>query len=78
MPGLARFHFYDSLLLQIIQNQPEKVAIIMDQLFSRNSFNQILTFLDEHSSFLEEMSLFNTLPKRLFLKQVLKYVQAKI
>ena len=78
MPGLARFHFYDSLLLQIIQNQPEKVAIIMDQLFSRNSFNQILTFLDEHSSFLEEMSLFSTLPKRLFLKQVLKYVQAKI
>jgi|694.fasta_scaffold145326_3 lycopene beta-cyclase len=77
MPGLARFDFYDTLLLQIIQKKPEKVAIIMDQLFSRNSFNEILTFLDEQSSLLEEISLFSTLPKRLFLKQVLHYVQAK-
>lgn len=77
MPGLARFDFYDTLLLQIIQNKPEKVAIIMDQLFSRNSFNEILTFLDEKSSLLDEISLFSTLPKRLFLKQVLHYAQVK-
>jgi lycopene beta-cyclase len=77
MPGLARFDFYDTLLLQIIQNQPEKVAIIMNQLFSRNSFNKILTFLDENSTLLDEIALFSTLPKRLFLKQVLNYVQAK-
>ncbi len=77
MPDLVRFDFYDTLLLQIIQNKPEKVAVIMNQLFSKNSFNKILSFLDEKSRPLDEISLFSTLPIRLFLKQVLKYVQAK-
>jgi lycopene beta-cyclase len=77
MPELVRFDFYDTLLLQIIKNEPEKVTVIMNQLFTRNPFNKILSFLDEKSSLLEEISLFSNLPKRLFLKQVLKYVQAK-
>lgn len=77
LPGSGRFHFYDTLLLQIIQNQPEKVSVIMEQLFLKNSFQKILSFLDESTSLLQELSLFNTLPKRLFLKQVLKYVHAK-
>jgi len=78
LPGSDRFHFYDTLLLQIIQDHPEKVSVIMDQLFSKNSFKQILTFLDEKSSLWQELSLFSTLPKRLFLKQVIKYVQSKL
>jgi lycopene beta-cyclase len=78
LPGSDRFHFYDTLLLQIIQNQPEKVAVIMEQLFLHNSFKQILSFLDESTSLLQELSLFNTLPKRLFLKQVFKHVQAQL
>jgi lycopene beta-cyclase len=78
MPGLGRFHFYDTLLLQIIQKQPEKVSVIMEQLFLHNSFKQILSFLDESTSILQELGLFNTLPKRLFLKQVFKYVQAQL
>lgn len=78
MPGLTRFKFYDTLLLQIIKDNPEKVAQIMNRLFSRNSFVKILSFLDENSKPLDEISLFSTLPKRLFLKQVLKYVYAKI
>lgn len=78
MPGLTRFKFYDTLLLQIIRDNPEKVAQIMDQLFTKNPFGKILSFLDENSSPLEEIALFSTLPKRLFLKQVLKYVYAKI
>lgn len=73
--GSARFHFYDTLLLQIIKDQPEKVDMVMDQLFSKNSFNQILSFLDENTTLLQEISLFNTLPIRLFLKEVLKYVR---
>jgi lycopene beta-cyclase len=77
-PGSGRFHFYDTLLLQIIQDQPEKVSLIMERLFLKNSFQQILSFLDESTSLLQELSLFNTLPKRLFLKQVLKYAQAKL
>lgn len=75
--GSPRFHFYDTLLLQIIKNDPEKVSVVMDQLFSQNSFNQILSFLDENTSLLQEISLFNTLPKQLFLKEASKYVRYK-
>lgn len=78
MTGADRFHFYDTLLLQIIRDQPEKVSVIMNQLFVNNSFRQILSFLDENTSPLEELGLFSTLPKRLFLKQVFKYVKAKL
>ncbi|MFZ4102257.1 MAG: lycopene cyclase family protein [Sphingobacterium thalpophilum] len=74
----GRFHFYDTLLLQIIRNQPKKVSMIMNQLFVQNSFQKILSFLDENSTLFEELSLFSTLPKRLFLKQVLHYVHAKL
>ncbi len=73
----GRFHFYDTLLLQIIRNQPKRVSMIMNQLFVQNSFLKILSFLDENSTLFEELSLFSTLPKRLFLKQVLKYVHSK-
>ena len=72
-----RFHFYDTLLLQIIRDQPEKISIIMNQLFVHNSFQKILSFLDENTSIFEELRLFSTLPKRLFLKNVLKYVKTK-
>jgi lycopene beta-cyclase len=74
----GRFHFYDTLLLQIIRDKPETVSKIMDQLFVNNSFLKILSFLDENSTLFEELSLFSTLPKRLFLKQVLHYVHAKL
>jgi lycopene beta-cyclase len=74
----GRFHFYDTLLLQIIRDKPETVSKIMDQLFVNNSFLKILSFLDENSTIFEELSLFSTLPKRLFLKQVLHYVHAKL
>lgn len=73
-----RFHFYDTLLLQIIRDQPEKISMIMNQLFVHNSFQHILSFLDEKTSIFEEISVFSTLPKRLFLKNVLKYVRAKL
>ena len=73
----SRFTFYDTLLLQIIKEQPEKVSMIMYKLFSRNSFNKILNFLDEKTTLLQEINIFKTLPKALFLKEVLKYVRHK-
>ncbi len=69
-----RFKFYDQLLLQIIQHQPERVREIMTKLFSKNDWISVLKFLDEDSSLFEEISIFSSLPKRLFLKQVYQYV----
>lgn len=65
-----RFDFYDSLLLDIIQNDPKMVEKIMAQLFRKNSIATILEFLDEESSFLKEAGIFSTLPIAPFLKAI--------
>ncbi len=72
-----RFQFYDTLLLQIIQQEPAQVQRIMSQLFSKNDWNAVLRFLDEDSNLADEITLFSSLPKRLFLKQVYQYARSK-
>ncbi|MFT5641715.1 MAG: lycopene beta-cyclase [Cyclobacteriaceae bacterium] len=65
-----RFEFYDNLLLGIMENHPEKVKPIMSKLFESQTFPQILKFLDEESSILEELNIFSQLPWAPFLGQL--------
>lgn len=66
--GKKRFKFYDSLLLSIINDEPQKIAGIFSQLFQRNEMEQILKFLDEDSRLPEEIKIFATLPWGPFLR----------
>ena len=72
-----RFRLYDKLLLMIIRDEPHQIRRVMEQLFYNNPFRRILDFLDEESSFRQEIAIFSQLPIRLFLKQVLKHVFAR-
>ncbi|WP_439505012.1 lycopene cyclase family protein [Sediminibacterium sp.] len=67
-----RFKFYDRLLLEIIKQRPAKALHILMQLFRKVPYRQILRFLDEDSSLIQEAVLFAKLPKKDFIKQVLK------
>lgn len=62
-----RFHFYDRLLLQIIQKKPQEALFILETLFEKVSFHRILQFLDEDTSLWQEVVLFTQLPKKPFL-----------
>lgn len=66
----SRFRFYDRLLLGIIKAEPHKVKTIMHRLFTNNSMERILTFLDEKSSLYDEIRIFMRLPWAPFLKQL--------
>ena len=66
----SRFRFYDRLLLGIIKDEPQKVKTIMHRLFTNNSMERILTFLDEKSSLYDEIRIFIRLPWAPFLKQL--------
>lgn len=68
----ARFRWYDRLLLRIIRDEPESVSLILWTLFKRNSIQRILSFLDEQTSLLEEVSLFATLPWMPFLRAIIR------
>lgn len=62
-----RFEVYDSLLLRIIQTNGNMISQIFPVLFSTNIPSKIFSFLDEKSSFLEEIKIFYRLPWTPFL-----------
>jgi lycopene beta-cyclase len=64
----SRFSFYDSLLLWIVLKHPLKIEEIFTHLFKKNSTNSILLFLDEKTTLWQDISIFSTLPKMLFIK----------
>ncbi|MBC7830098.1 MAG: lycopene cyclase [Chitinophagaceae bacterium] len=70
-----RFHFYDSVLLQLLATKKLGGKEIFSRLFQRNKASRIFKFLDNETSLKEELSLISTLQTFPFLKaslQVLK------
>jgi lycopene beta-cyclase len=71
-PNGDRFLFYDSLLLQIMHEQPRVVADIMKFLFKNQPISRILKFLDEETTVAEEMLIMGRLPWIPFLSTLAK------
>jgi len=67
----ARYSFYDSILLNMIQKENQVIPKVMDRLFSKMKFANILRFLDEKTNIGEELKLFSQLQIPLFLKHLL-------
>ncbi len=67
-----RFRLYDRLLLDIIQREPAKAKQIFTILFTNVSHPLIFKFLNEETSILEEVIIFRTLPKMLFIKALIR------
>jgi lycopene beta-cyclase len=66
----SRLAFYDSLLIDILVQNPQYGKQIFTQLFKRVKHNIILKFLDEKTSFLEELPILWALPKNIFLRKL--------
>ncbi|MBM3400492.1 MAG: hypothetical protein FJY15_08030 [Bacteroidetes bacterium] len=62
-----RFRFYDRLLLWILNHSPEWGRPIFQQLFKRNGTPQILCFLDEKTSWMQDVRILLSLPLKPFL-----------
>jgi lycopene beta-cyclase len=69
-PG--RFHFYDTVLLQLLKEQQLSGREIFTRLFQRNRASRIFKFLDNESSLVEELQLISTLQTMPFLKAALR------
>jgi len=69
-PG--RFRFYDRLLLSIIKTDTKQFPEVMKRLFHSVPMPQILTFLDEKSTLIQEIQIFCRLPICLFLTHLWK------
>ena len=74
-PGLNRasayrFRVYDMMLLYILETYPEKSVTIFRELFKRNTFDRILQFLEEKTSFHQELAIFASLPYMPFFRAI--------
>lgn len=68
----GRFAFYDRLLLKILESHPHRGKEIFERLFHHVHGTRVLQFLEEKTSFIEDISIFTALPKTLFMKYAMK------
>lgn len=67
-----RFRFYDSVLLNILHHNTLPGKQIFSTLFRKNKATDVLTFLNNDSSLLQEVKIIATLPTLPFLKAAIK------
>jgi lycopene beta-cyclase len=73
----GRYRLYDSLLLDIMEREPERIQAIFAALFKRNSIEQVLSFLDERASLAQNVRMIATLPPTPFLQALTRVGTAK-
>jgi len=73
-PTKSKYHFYDSVLLDILQHKTWPGKKIFTSLFKKNKPQQVLRFLDNESSLSDELKIISSLPTWPFLKAALKQI----
>ena len=71
---VTKFWLYDLLLLDILSQQNELGASIFGKMFQKSHPNQILKFLDEETSFLEDLKIQLKMPIWLFITALVKRI----
>ncbi|MBA2761604.1 MAG: lycopene cyclase [Segetibacter sp.] len=69
-----RFKFYDTTLLNILHTGKLPGDKIFADLFQKNPTDRVLRFLDNESSFEDEINLMGTLPQGIFLKAAVQEI----
>lgn len=69
-----RFWFYDLLLLDILHRDNSKGQLIFGALFKNRDPQSIFKFLDEQSSFIEDLKVIAACPKKEFIMAFLRRV----
>ena len=67
----SRFHFYDSVLLNILYKKKYPGSKIFYRLFAANNTSTVFNFLDNQSSLQQELRIIGSLPTLPFLKAAL-------
>lgn len=68
-----RFSFYDNIILNIAVKWPTELPKIFKEMFEKNQGQQVLRFLNEESSFWEELKILGGLKFGIFIKSLLHY-----
>jgi lycopene beta-cyclase len=73
IPGTPnRFLFYDKVLLDVLHNERATGKEVFTTLFKKNEPQQVLKFMDNETSFTEELKIISSLPTFPFLRAAFK------
>ncbi len=70
--SLYRYRAYDIIMLHIIKNRPEVAIKAFEMMFSNLPAPKLLRFLDEETSFREDLAILNSVSKLPFLNATIK------
>lgn len=73
-PVHRKYHFYDSVLLNILYHKTLPGRKIFSELFKKNKPQQVLRFLDNESSLQDELKIISSLPTMPFLRAAMKQI----
>lgn len=68
----AKFKFYDKIFLKVLHDENEKGAWIFERFYSKNSIQTMFRFLDEESTFSEDLSIMKSLFSMAFIRAFFK------
>ena len=69
-----RFHFYDSVLLKVLENKLMPGKKLFTDLFEKNPVDKVFKFLDNETTLAEEIKIISTLPTIPFLKAGIRQI----
>lgn len=67
-----KYQFYDRIFLKVLYDENEKGEWIFEQFYSKNTIQTMFRFLDEESSFREDLRIMNSLFSWSFIKTFFK------
>lgn len=67
-----KFKFYDKIFLTVLNDENEKGVWIFEQFYSKNSIKTMFRFLDEETSFSEDLAIMKSLFSMAFIKAFFK------
>lgn len=73
-PKKSKFWYYDLLLLDVLHHDNSKGRVVFETLFKLRSPQEILKFLDEETSFGEDLRIIGACPKWKFINALLKRI----
>jgi lycopene beta-cyclase len=66
-----RFRFYDEVLLNILHQKNEKGPEVFERMYTKNKAHEIFKFLDEETTFAEELKIMWNTNRSLFVKSAM-------
>ncbi len=67
-----KFKFYDKIFLKVLHDENEKGVWIFERFYSKNSIRTMFRFLDEESTFSEDLGIMKSLFSMAFIKAFFK------